>query len=187
MPGYRAWSRDTVCHRRARHARRHSTGGGDRLRSIAPARRGRVLMQYKTFRIIVFALAFVACRKQTEPVAVPTGASGSGSGFTASCNGDFPSWISATPPIPDASGDVNPNEPGVQKAFELAQSYPLGTPVFVNTNGHSTIDHYDPPQPNVDAPWRSFSNLSNAAQRTGYLDALKTYILATMSNPTIEI
>src|SRR6185503_13342194 len=86
---------------------------------------------------IGFAIAASGCREQHDPVIVAAGA-----GFTASCNGDFPSWISANPPTADPSGDVNPSEPGVQHSFELAQAYPLGIPVFNGAN----LDHYDPPQ-----------------------------------------
>jgi len=127
-------------------------------------------------------LGAVACRRQTQAVTVPTGQFGAGTGYTASCNGDFPSWISENPPVPDASGDINPNEPGIQKAFELAQSYPLGVPVLVGNK----VDHYDPPSPNIDAPWRVWSNLSDATQRTNYLNALKAYILENMSDADVQ-
>jgi hypothetical protein len=131
-----------------------------------------------------------ACRWQSSTSTTETtGASGSttGAGFTAQCSGDFPDWITANPPVADATGDVNPSEPGIQKAFQLAQAYPLGTPIFVtNSSGNTVVDHWDPPSPNGDSPWRAFTNLSNAAQRTSYLNALKDYFLTGMSNPGID-
>src|SRR5205814_5245071 len=59
----------------------------------------------------------------------------------------------------------------------------LGIPVFVG----NVVDHYNPPAPNTDAPWRAFTNLSDATQRTGYLNAIKSYILENMANPGIEL
>lgn len=123
----------------------------------------------------------VSCRTQTQPVTVTAGQFGAGSGYTASCNGDFPSWISNNPPVADGNGDINPHEPGGQKPFELAQDYPLGIPVFAG----NTVSHYDPPAPNADAPWRTWGNLADPAQRTSYLNALKAYILENMSDPDI--
>ena len=141
-----------------------------------------------TMTAVVLALSIGSCRRQVTPVDVGTGQFGSGSGYTASCGGDFPSWITvdAAVPTPDGSGDVNPNEAGIQKPFELAQDYPLGTPVFATVNGKTVIDHYDPPQPNVDAPWRAFTNLTDAGQRASYLNALKTYVLQNMSDTNIQ-
>jgi hypothetical protein len=134
--------------------------------------------------LVAGVLAIGACRWQTSrPVDVDTGEFGSGTGtYTAQCSGDFPDWISSNPPSGD---DVNPNEPGVQKAFQLAQSYPLGVPVFAG-DGSGHVDHWDPPAANTDAPWRAYSNLGNAAQRAQYLDALKSYFLQGMSDPGIE-
>jgi len=128
-----------------------------------------------------------SCRWQSStPTTESTGEfGGAGTTYTAQCSGDFPDWITLNNAVPPG-GDANPNEPGTQKPFQLAQSYPLGTPVFVTNNGQTTVDHWDPPAPNHDAPWRAFTNLSNATQRTNYLDALKAYILAGMSDPGID-
>jgi len=131
----------------------------------------------------------VACRWQSStPTTTPTGQFGGGTGsYTAQCSGDFPDWISSNPPQPDASGDVNPNEPGVQKSFQLAQAYPLGVPVITNdAQGHPHITSWNPPAAETNGPWRAFSNLSNPAHRDGYLAALKDYILQGMSDPNIE-
>lgn len=136
--------------------------------------------------VIGLAVAAMACRWQSStPTTEPTGEFGSGTGYTAQCSGDFPDWITQNAPTP-ANGDVNPNEPGTQKPFQLAQAYPLGIPVLVTNNGQTTVDHWDPPAANQDAPWRAFTNLSNAAQRTNYLNALKSYMLQGMSDPAIE-
>jgi len=90
--------------------------------------------------LVAVPLTITACRWQSStPTESPTGEFGSGSGdFTVQCSGDFADWISDHPPVADSSGDVNPNEPGIQKSFQLAQSYPLGIPVFV-TNGSGQV------------------------------------------------
>jgi imidazolonepropionase-like amidohydrolase len=64
----------------------------------------------------------------------------------------------------------------------VAHAHDAGIPVFVGTS----LDHYDPPQPNTDAPWRSYTNLADATQRSQYLDALKNYIFPGMSDPGID-
>ena len=127
-----------------------------------------------------------SCRWQTStPTTVPTGQFGSGTGYTAQCSGDFPDWISIAPP--PSAGDVSPQEPGDQRAFQLAQNYPLGNPVLVTTQGGTVlVDHWDPPAANQDAPWRAFTNLSDSGQRTMYLAALKSYILDGMSDAGID-
>ncbi len=137
--------------------------------------------------VIAMTMASAGCRwLSSNPTTVATGEFGPGTGFTAQCSGDFPDWITQNPPTAAANGDVNPNEPGVQNAFQLAQAYPLGTPVLGNSGGNVVIDHWDPPLPNQDAPWRAFTNLTNAAQRTSYLNALKDYLLQVMSDPGID-
>jgi hypothetical protein len=128
--------------------------------------------------------ALAACRWQGTPTTTPTGEFGNGSGgYTAQCSGDFPDWISLAPP---SGADVNPNEPGNQQPFQMAQAYPLGIPVFKNVGGTNVVDHWDPPAANTDAPWRAFPNFSSAANRTGYLNAIKDYLLQDMSSPGIE-
>jgi hypothetical protein len=133
--------------------------------------------------LIALILTAAACRWQSSnPTDVSTGEFGSGSGtFTAQCSGDFPDWISDHPPIA-MGGDVNPQEPGAQSAFQLAQAFPLGVPVF---GPDGKVAHWDPPAANQDAPWRAFGNLSDAAQRNSYLAALKNYVLEGMSDPSI--
>lgn len=146
--------------------------------------RGRAMRLSATLAAL---LGLVSCRWQTnQSTTVPTGEFGSGSGnYTAQCSGDFPDWISNNPP--PSTGDVNPQEARTQESFQLAQSYPLGTPVFVTgADGVARLDHWAPPAANTDAPWRAFGNLSDPAQRSGYLDALKAYFLQGMSEPGIE-
>jgi hypothetical protein len=142
----------------------------------------------RTLLAATLLIAADSCRWQSSnPTTTPTGEFGEGTGFTAQCSGDFPDWISSNPPAPDASGDVNPSEPGTQKAFQMAQAYPLGTPVFVtDSGGNSVLDHWNPPAPNTDAPWRTITNLSTVANRNSYLAAIKDYILMGMSNPGID-
>ncbi|GAB3104936.1 hypothetical protein [Lysobacter terrae] len=138
---------------------------------------------------VLLCSLLVACRWQSStPTTETTGQFGGGTGtYTAQCSGDFPDWISDHQPQADASGDVNPNEPGVQKSFQLAQAYPLGVPVITNdAQGQPHITSWNPPAAETNGPWRTFSNLSIPAQRDGYLAALKAYILQGMSDPGID-
>jgi len=115
------------------------------------------------------AAVMAACRWQSAPTESTSGQyGGPGSNYTVQCSGDFPDWISDHPPATTTP------------SFELAQSYPLGVPVFNADN--TKVDHWDPPTANQDAPWRAYNNLSNATQRTNYLDALRDYFLQGMSD-----
>ncbi|HKO90372.1 MAG TPA: hypothetical protein VJU61_04425 [Polyangiaceae bacterium] len=116
-------------------------------------------------------LAALACRP--DPSTTTTATTGlfgePGSGFTAQCSGWFPDWISSNPPPPGA------------QSFQLSQGYPLGVPVLKTVGGQVRVDHWDPPAPAAlaSAPWLAF-DFHNPAQRTGYLDALKAYLLLGM-------
>lgn len=136
--------------------------------------------------LIALPIATATCRWDTSSSTdVGTGQFGTGSGtFTAQCSGDFPDWISSNPPT---GTDVNAQEPGTQQPFQLAQAYPLGQAILgTDANGQTIIDHFDPPLADQDAPWRAFTDLSNATQRDSYLAALKAYIVAGMSDPGVE-
>jgi len=67
------------------------------------------------------------------------------------------------------------------ESFQLAQGYPLGVPVLKTVGGQVQVDHWDPPVPATlaNAPWLAF-DFHNPAQRAGYLDALKAYLLEGM-------
>lgn len=96
--------------------------------------------------VVTLTLTAAACRWQSsDSTDVSTGQFGSGSGtYTAQCSGDFPDWISDHPPVA-VGGDVNPQESGVQTAFQLAQAFPIGVPVFGKIGG-PLIDHWEPPR-----------------------------------------
>jgi hypothetical protein len=151
--------------------------------SADPARAVRAPTPTLVVASLAAALAVTSCRLQTTaPTTVPADGRGN---FTAQCSGDFPDWISSNPP--PASGDVNGQEPGIQQSFQLAQSYPLGNPVFATgPDGIPRVDHWTPLAADVDAPWRAYANLSDATQRSNYLAALKTYVLQGMSDPGID-
>ncbi|MGH8446864.1 MAG: hypothetical protein ACREVL_16450 [Solimonas sp.] len=138
------------------------------------------MQQHRGSYAAIVALALIAsgCRWQSsDSSSVGTGEFGSGSGYTAQCSGDFPDWISSNPP---PAGDA------LKNSFHLAQAYPLGIPVFgTDPAGKTVVDHWDPPSPNQDAPWRAYTNLGNATQRSNYLNALKAYFLEGMSDPGI--
>ena len=92
---------------------------------------------------VFWALSMVACRKQTAPVAVEAGQYGQGTGYTASCNGDFPSWISADPPVADATGET------CSDPMDWFRNIPSGTafgrglacPVATATTGLVALDY----------------------------------------------
>jgi hypothetical protein len=136
--------------------------------------------------VLAVAASVGACRWQsTTPVTTGTGEFGTGTGgFTAQCSGDFPDWISETPPTPGA--DVNPSEPGNQQPFQLAQAYPLGIPVFSTTGSTPVVDHWNPPPANQDAPWRATISLATPANRDAYQSSLKSYLLEGMSDAGVE-
>lgn len=89
-------------------------------------------------------------------------------GYKVQCSGWFPDWIARNPPGADA------------RSFQLAQGYPLGLPVLVETADHKlAIDHYDPYPPAndaIEAPWLPLDP-KVAADQPAYLDALKAYLL----------
>ncbi len=116
------------------------------------------------------ALAILAgCRRDPASIdATPsTGQFGQpGSGYVAQCSGWFPDWISSNPP------------PAGTTAFQLAQGYPLGVPVFGQVGGRTEVVRWDPFAP-ANGPW-SAHDFRVPAQRGAYLNALRDYVLAGM-------
>lgn len=120
---------------------------------------------------LAVATALLAgCRKDPVPtVQVPSGPDGgTGTGYTAQCSGWFPDWISQQPPQPSSP------------SFQLSQGYPLGVPVFeMGPDSRLRIVRWDPFTPStnpLEAPWLAF-DFHDPAERAGYLDALKQYLL----------
>lgn len=112
---------------------------------------------------------FAGCRRDPSTIdATPdTGQFGApGSGYVAQCSGWFPDWISSNPP-PAGTG-----------AFQLAQGYPLGVPVFGNIDGQTQVVRWDPFAP-TDGPWSAY-DFHVPAQRPAYLNAIRDYVLAGM-------
>jgi hypothetical protein len=121
--------------------------------------------------ITALVIATAACRR--DPAETTTSTTdefgGPGAGFTAQCSGWFPDWISPNPP------------PANVASFQLSQGYFLGIPVTQTVDGQVQIVGWNPPAPATGsaAPWLAFDFLM-PAQRLGYLDALKQYILLGM-------
>lgn len=125
-----------------------------------------------TCAIVVALAVLLACRRDPSTGTVsPTGEfGGAGAGFSVQCSGWFPDWISPNPP------------PAAVESFQLAQGYPLGTPVFETVNGQVQVTGWNPPSPATTvaaAPWLAY-DFHVPAQRIGYLNALKDYVMHGM-------
>ncbi|MES2669280.1 MAG: hypothetical protein V4673_02510 [Pseudomonadota bacterium] len=121
------------------------------------------------FALCCAATILAGCRRDPSAIDAkpPTGEFGQpGSGFVAQCSGWFPDWISANPP------------PAGTAAFQLAQGYPLGVPVFADVDGRTEVVRWDPFAP-TNGPW-SAHDFRVPAQRGAYLNALRDYLLAGM-------
>lgn len=120
--------------------------------------------------LLAFGAAFCACRRSdtttTTPVVV--GSNGEpGTGSKAQCSGWFPDWISNNPPADSV------------QSFQLAQGYPLGTPVLEAQEGKLRVVRWDPPAPATtaaEAPWLAH-DFRIASERAAYLESLKQYFL----------
>lgn len=91
-----------------------------------------------------------------------------GDGFTAQCSGWFPDWVSPSPP------------PAGTPTFQLSQGYPLGVPIFEETEGgEPQIVRWDPFPPSTsvaESPWLAH-DFHVPAEREAYVNALRDYIL----------
>lgn len=137
-------------------------------------------MLFESRRLVWLSLLVVGCDPQScrrpdpqDASRLETGTFGqtTGNTDTTQCSGWFPDWTSPHPP---ASGVAS---------FQLAQGYPLGSPVLeAAPDGGIRIARWDPPPAATDttsAPWLAH-DFHLAAERLAYLNDLKEFVLLGM-------